>query len=194
MLDNYSVIKPILDAKTRGRKHEFKLNNSPELWVSYGGYNGEIVVYFPSGGHVCTLMPDNGMRIMFGGWHTQTTTKIIGVLSGQTAWLRDNHIWFESLPVDGGVLYFDSNRKYIPPKKYLDLQSAVYVQLQKVTLPPEARLRLEIGAWKVKPAVTQRVKDYALGKISMDKLGDRDLVTCMKIPDQVTHRLLEEAA
>ena len=194
-LNHYRALIEQLNAKTRGRKHSFKLCKAPELWVSKATYGDNIYVHYESGGNcVCTLKPDNSMEITFGHWHTQCTTKIVYELAGYGAGMHDSHIWYGTYPTAGGVLRFDTGRNYIPPAQFVELKAKALYRLQGLTLAPEVRLRLEIGQWKPKAAVTQAVKDFALGKISCENLTARDQFTCATAHDSIIYKLLKEAA
>lgn len=193
-LRHYSILLEQLNAKTRGRKHSIQLCTGPEMWVTLNEWDENIYVRYESGGNVvCTLRPDNSMVVTFGYWHTQCTTKIIAELIGQNAYLRDNHIWFHNKPTDEGVLRFDSERCYIPPKKYVALEQACLRRLDAVIISPKTKLMMEIGEWQPRVTVTQKVKDVALGKTRCQNLTARDEFTCVVGKYAVIQRILEEA-
>jgi len=195
MLKHYTVLREQIDTKTRGRKHTVMICKAPELWASRWG--DDVLVHLEGGGCVGVLKPDNSLTVQFGHWHTQLTTKIISELTGRGASLNKNHIWFGGLPTENGTMQFDAMRRYNPPEKFVDLKGKAYYRLQQVTretTPPDVRLRLEIGEWTPRIAVTQRVKDYALGMIERDKLSPSELITCMQNADGIVNRILAEAA
>lgn len=192
MLSRYSRLKADLDAKNRGRKHSIQVVKAPELWATLWG--DDILITLEDGGCVGVLKPDNSLTVQWGHWHTQLTCRIISELTGSSGRLYSGWIWYQCLPAEGGELHFNEFGEYIKPKKYVELSGKAYHRLQQVVLPPEVRLRLEIGEWQPMVRVTQRVKDYALGKITLDKLTPAEMVTCVGAQDRVVQRLLEEAA
>ena len=194
MLKHYSIMYSELLAKRRGRKHSIQLCTAPELWVSLTEWTKNIHVHHESGGNcVCTLKPDNSMVVTFGHWHTQATQKIIAELTLHGARLYNNHIWYNGYPTEGGELKFTSDREYIAPQKYVELQQQVYARLEAVTISPKTKLMLEIGQWKPRVTVTQKVKDVALGKISCQNLTARDEFTCVSGKVTIVQQILEEA-
>lgn len=197
MITSYPDLRRRLTDKNRGRKNEIMVSSGPDLWAYMPlGFDRDIQIYFDSSKQtVCTIRPDNIMTIDVGCWHTQTSCRIIEVLSGRNAWLYHNQLWHNGFPVDGPIEY-GCDRRFIQPAKFVKINNEALDRMETVTLddlPAKYRLMLELGTWDPTAAVTAKVKAFARGEIDKAALIARDIWTILTAKDTIITRLFEEA-